>query len=198
MEGWKMKKFFAVLVTLVLLSGCEVPGNKVSEEKKMKVLTVSWQRLVDEKGETCERCGSTEKELEEALARLKESLRSLKIEVVLEKKVLDPETCAKDILQSNRIWISERPLEEWLGAKVDKSACGFCCADLGNTVECRTMTVGGQTYETIPAKLIIKAGLLAGSQLLEAPPGDSCCQAPRSIQKESSKCCPASAECQDK
>ena len=193
-----MKECFAVLVALGLLSGCAAPGNKVSEEKKMKVLTVRWQRLVDEKGQTCERCGTTEKELQEAIGNLKKSLGALGIEVVIEKEALDPETCAKDISQSNRIWIGERPLEEWLGAKVGKSVCGFCCADLGSDIECRTMTVGGQKYEAIPANLIIKAGLLAGSQLLEAPSGESCCQAPRSIQKESSKYCPTSAQCEDK
>jgi len=197
-EGGKMKKCFAVLVTLGLLSSCAAPGNKVSEEKKVKMLTVRWQRLVDEKGQTCERCGSTEKELQEALGSLKKSLGSLGIEVVLDKRALDPKTCAKDISQSNRIWIGERPLEAWLGAKVGKSVCGFCCAHLGDAVECRTMTVGGKTYEAIPAKLIIKAGLLAGSQLLDAPSGQSGCQAPRSIQKKSSKCCPTSAQCQHK
>jgi len=178
--------------------GCATIGITVSEEKEMKVLTVRWQRLVAGEGQTCERCSATEKELQEAIRRLKESLGALGIEVVLEKKALDPETCATDISLSNRIWIGERPLEEWLGAKVGKSACGFCCAELSDTVECRTMTVGTETYEAIPAELIIKVGLLAGSQLLEAPTGQSCCEAPASIPKEIPGCCPAPAQSQDK
>ena len=164
----------------------------------MKTLTIRWQRLVDEEGQTCERCGSTEKEVRTALASLRKSLAALRIHVVLEEKALSPEVCAKDISQSNRIWVGERPLEEWLDAQVGKSPCGFCCADLGETVECRTVTVGVKTYEAVPAELIIKAGLLAGAQLLEAPSSDTCCPTPTSTQEEGSKCCPKPTQCQDK
>ncbi len=85
-----------------------------------KVLKITWQRLVDEKGQTCQRCGSTEKELQKALQSLDKSLTPLGIKVALKKKALDPAVCAKDISQSNRIWIGKQSLEEWLGAKVGK------------------------------------------------------------------------------
>lgn len=175
-----MKEYFAILITMVFVSGCASIGSRASEAE-YRALTIRWQRLVDEKGQTCERCGSTEKELQEAIGSLKKSLGALGIKIVLEKKALDPETCARDISQSNRIWICERPLEEWLGAKVGKSVSGYCCAELSDSAECRTITVGGETYEAIPAELIIKAGLIAGSQLLEAPSGESCCPTPTSI-----------------
>ncbi len=156
----------------------------------MKTLTVRWQRLVDEEGQTCERCGSTEKEVQEAMASLRKSLGALGIDVVLEKKALSPEVCAEDISQSNRIWVGERTLEEWLGADVGKSPCGFCCVDLGENVECRTVTVGEKTYETIPAELIIKAGLVAGSQLVGTPSGESCCPPPGTGKNAGPSCCP--------
>ena len=156
----------------------------------MKTLTVRWQRLVDEEGQTCKRCGSTEKEVQEAIASLRKSLGALGIDVVLEKKALSPEVCAKDISQSNRIWVGKRTLEEWLGAQVGKSPCGSCPADLGEKVECRTVTVGGKTYETIPAELIIKAGLVAGSQLVETPSGESCCPPPGPAKNAGPSCCP--------
>jgi hypothetical protein len=35
--------------------------------------------------------------------------------------------------------------------------------------------VEGQIYETIPAEIIIKAGLLAASQLVSPETGKSCC-----------------------
>jgi hypothetical protein len=141
----------------------------------MKVLQIRWQRLLDEKNQTCERCGSTEQELQKAFQSLKKSLAPLGIDVVLEKKALDPATCAKDVTQSNRIWIGERALEEWLGGKVGKSPCGFCCVELGGSVECRTVTIGDQTFEAIPAKLIIKAGLLAASQSINVNTSEPCC-----------------------
>ncbi len=141
----------------------------------MKTLAIRWQRLVDEKGQTCERCGSTEQELQKAIQSLKKSFAPLGIEVALEKKALDPATCAKDVTQSNRIWINEQSLEEWLSAEVGKSPCGFCCEGLGDSVECRTVTIGDQTFEAIPAKLIIKAGLLAASQSINVNTSEPCC-----------------------
>ncbi|MBM4048919.1 MAG: DUF2703 domain-containing protein [Planctomycetes bacterium] len=164
----------------------------------MKTLTIRWQRLLDEKGQTCERCGLTGKEVQKALAALRKSMRPVGIRVVLEQEALSPEACVKDISQSNRIWIAERPLEEWLGAETGKSPCASCCAQLGDAVECRTIAVGGKTYEAIPAELIIRAGLRAGTQLLEAPARDACCPPSGSTQPKDSGCCPRSAQCQDR
>jgi hypothetical protein len=136
------------------------PGREVPE---MKTLKITWQRLlIDESGQTCPRCGSTEKELERALDVLKKSLAPLGIEVTLEKKALGPAIFAKDVLESNRIWISERPLEEWLDAKVGQS---LCCEVCGNA-ECRTVEVGEHVHETIPAELIVRAALIAASQMV--------------------------------
>ncbi len=167
--------YLAVLIAIAIAS-CQVEADgEMPKEKNMKTLTIRWQRLVDEKGETCERCGSTEVELQKAIGSLQKSLGELGIEVVLEKSALDPETCAKDVSQSNRIWVGELPLEEWLSGEVGESPCGFCCEELGGDVECRTVTINGKTYEAIPSELIIKAGLIAGSHLLGTSTGESCC-----------------------
>ncbi len=152
-------------------------GFAEQEETKMKVLKIEWQRLVDEKGQTCQRCGSTEKEVQKAFQSLKQSLSPLGIKVVLEEKALDAATCAKDISQSNRIWVGGRPLEEWLNAQVGQSSCETCCGELGSDVECRTVEVGGEVYETIPADLIVRAGLLAAAELKKTgASGSSCCE----------------------
>ncbi|UCG31466.1 MAG: DUF2703 domain-containing protein [candidate division WOR-3 bacterium] len=151
----------------------------------MKTLTIRWQRLVDEKGQTCERCGATEKEVQTACQNLEKSLTPLGIQVNLEEKALDSATCAKDVSESNRIWIDDRPLEEWLNAVVGKSSCEFCCEELGPDVECRTVTIEGRTFETIPANLIVKAGLLAASHLLNVESNEPCCG-----EKPSGGCCP--------
>lgn len=138
----------------------------------MKTLRIKWQRLlIDEGGRTCPRCGSTEKELDEAVSILKKSLAPSGIEVILEKKTLSPATFAKDVLESNRIWINEKPLEHWIEAQGLTAHVGqsLCCDVCGNA-ECRTVEVEEKTYEIIPADLIVKAGLAAASFLIKDEP----------------------------
>lgn len=161
------------------------------EKTKMKVLKIEWQRLVDEKGQTCQRCGSTEKEVRKAFQSLKQSFAPLGIKVVLEEKALDAATCAKDISQSNRIWVGGRPLEEWLNAQVGQSPCETCCAELGSDVECRTVEVEGEVYEIIPADLIVRASLLAAAESMKTEaPGISCCESKVEKSSKEKPCCP--------
>ncbi len=154
-------------------------------------LEIIWQRLMDAEGQTCDRCGGTEKELQQGIASLKKALDPLGIEVTLEKRSLGLE-CADNIIESNRILISGRPLEEWLGATVGTSACGSCCEKLGETVECRTTTVDGRTYEIIPAQLLVKAGLKAAAELLIVPSSGECCPKDQDSAAKDGKCCPES------
>ena len=129
----------------------------------MKQLIIRWQRLVNESGLTCERCTDTGSTVENAYKKLKKSLVELGIEVELKKEMLDFSIFIKDPLQSNRIWIAERPLEEWIGATVGKSQCCDVCGDS----ECRTISINQDTFENIPENLIIKAGLLAAVELFK-------------------------------
>ena len=188
MQVLKYCVFAAGMVLFVV--GCKDKSDTSKNENMAKVLKITWQRLVDEKGQTCQRCGSTEKELQKAFQSLKKSLALLGIKVALEKKTLDPAIVAKDISQSNRIRVGERTLEEWLGAQVRKSLCGFCCAELGEQVECRTVKVEGQVYETIPAKLIVRAGLLAAARLYGESSAKSCCPHGSSVKTDIPPCCP--------
>ncbi len=130
----------------------------------MKTLHISWQRLVDEQGETCERCGTTETAVEDAMQLLKQSVKGLGVDVVLEKSIIDNSAFKENPLESNRIWIGGKSLEDWLSATTSESPCGTACGDSN----CRTMIVDGKSFEAIPSELIVKAGLLASAQLLEA------------------------------
>lgn len=114
------------------------------------------------KGETCPRCGSTEGELEKAVSTLKKSLAPLGIKVILDKEEISIAKFKKNPLESNRIWMSDRLLEEWIGAKVGHSPC----CDVCGPHDCRTVKVQGRSYETIPAQVIVKAGLVAASELV--------------------------------
>ena len=96
------------------------------------------------------------------MKKLRRCLEPVGIEVVLQKGAVSAAEFAKGPLESNRIWIADKPIEEWLEAKVGKSQC---CGACGQS-ECRTLTVDGKTYETVPAELIVRAGLLAGAQLI--------------------------------
>lgn len=156
----------------------------------MKKLHIRWQRLVNKQGQTCERCGTTETAVDEAVKKLKRSLKELDIDVVLKKEVMSESTFLKNPLESNRIWIAEEPLEGWLSATSGQSRC---CSTCGET-DCRTVTVDGKTYEAIPTELIVKAGLLAGAQLIQGEHPGLCCP-PAKSAKKSSGGCPSSSEC---
>ncbi len=123
----------------------------------MKTLKIVWQRLVDERGQTCPRCSATEQELQKSLRFLTKSLLPLGIVFSLETRPLTSEEFAQDPMQSNRLWIDNKPLEQWLKADTGASPCCETCGG----AECRTLTVDGKTFETIPAELIIKAALLS-------------------------------------
>ncbi|MDI6725034.1 MAG: DUF2703 domain-containing protein [Methanobacterium sp.] len=151
-----------------------------NEMTGMKTLKIKWQRLISDE-QTCPRCGSTEGELEKAVLTLKQSLTPLGIEVILKKKALSEEEFKRDPLKSNQILLNDRPLEDWIRGEVGQSECCDVCND-----DCRTIEVEGEVYETIPAELIIKAGLLAATQLVDktepscgceipGEPDDSCC-----------------------
>lgn len=144
----------------------------------MKSLPIVWQRLIDASGQTCPRCGGTLDELRKAVATLEQSLLPLGIRPTLVTREIDGETFRRDPSQSNRIWIADKPLEEWLGAKQSGSPCCSVCGE----AECRTIKLGSEEFEVIPSELILEAALLAASQMLrpsdsaeDIGPGPQCC-----------------------
>lgn len=159
----------------------------------MSTLIVRWQRLVNEEGRTCDRCGTTERAVDDAIRQLQRSLKELNIDVVLEKTTLSPATFAKDTLESNRIWIAGEPIEKWLSATSGKSQCCSACGDS----DCRTLSVEGNTYEAIPTELIVQAGLLASAQILQGRSRESCCPTPGS-QRQNPEPCSPSSDCRKK
>jgi hypothetical protein len=137
-------------------------GKKWCESRP--TLVIQWQRLIIGKGETCPRCGDTEKSVAKARKKLSSALKPLGIKVVLEKSALGNEEFAANPAESNRIRLNGRPLEEILGAEVGSSPCWGACGDK----ECRTLTVDGQSFESIPSEMIIRAGLLVAADILHA------------------------------
>lgn len=137
----------------------------------MTDLTISWQRLVDA-GQTCPRCSDTGTQVHAAAASLTAALAHLGITVRLDEATISPAEFEQAPLESNRILIAGRPVEEWLGGATGQSPC----CDVCGPNECRTVTVADTTYETVPADLIVRAGLLAAAQALAQPvPAEPCC-----------------------
>ena len=185
-----MRRMWILLIAAAALAGCDRGLPATDEGDANMVLTVSWQRLVTDAGGTCDRCAGTQEELREAIETLRESLRPLGIEIASVEESLTIEECATDIVQSNRIVIGDRTLEEWLGGEVGQSLCGSCCSALGEEVECRTVCVDGSTYEVIPAELIVRAGLLAASHMMSAPSASPSCPKETEPCDTDAPCCP--------
>lgn len=127
----------------------------------MKTLTIQWQRLVNESGQTCERCENTGDSVETAFKKLHKAFAELNIKVKLESKSINNTAFKSDPLQSNQLCVNGKPLEEWIGGTVGQSRCCNVCGDS----DCRTISIGKNTFETIPEELIIRACLLAAAEL---------------------------------
>jgi hypothetical protein len=130
---------------------------------KMRSLKIVWQRLIHE-GQTCPRCSSTEKEIDKAISVLERHLEPVGIALELEKKEISMQDFEKDPLLSNQIWINDKPLEQWLGARTRKSRCCSVCGDN----ECRTVEIVGEEFEEIPAPIIIEAVINAAEELIRS------------------------------
>lgn len=128
----------------------------------MRTIRIVWQRLLSLQGQTCDRCAATELALQQAVETLQQVLAPLRIHVELHRQAMTLEQFNQDPGASNRIWIVDKPLEEWLGASIGSSPCCSVCGDAA----CRTLECGNQSYDAIPPQLIIKAGLLAAAQQL--------------------------------
>jgi len=146
----------------------------------MEKLEIKWRRLVFE-NETCSRCGETGNQVEKAVGILKKILKPLGIEVFLVKEKIYKSEFEANPTDSNRIFLNGVGLEEWLDAKAQSSLCCDVCGEN----QCRTLVYNDKEYETVPAKLIIKAGLYAAAELIEPDSDGGCC----SENKTENECC---------
>ena len=129
----------------------------------MKTLPIVWQRLVSAQGSTCPRCHSTGEEVQRAVEKLKLALEPLGVAPELQVKEIDEVAFLKDSLQSNQILIGGQSIEHWLGGQTGSSRC---CNECGDN-DCRTVEIGGQSYEVIPEDLLVRAGVIAAARMLD-------------------------------
>jgi hypothetical protein len=119
----------------------------------MRSLPIVWQRFVGAEEGTCVHCAATRHELERAVAVLGHALRPLGVEPRLEIVDVDEASFAASPAESSRIWISGTPMEEWLAETVDGSQDGS--------------EWSGSERRTVPERLILKAALIASSELVD-------------------------------
>ena len=81
----------------------------------MRTMIIEWQRLVDNNGRTCDRCSCTGDATDIAFDKLKRCLYEAGIRVVLEKRAIDQAAFSENPIQSNKISIDGRTIEECLG-----------------------------------------------------------------------------------
>ena len=129
----------------------------------MKILPIVWQRLVNPEGRTCPRCHGTGDEVQRAVDRLKAILEPLGIEPTLKTTELNEAAFQAEPSASNRIWIGGKPLEEWLEGQTGSSRC---CDECGDS-DCRTVEVGGKVYEVVTEDLVVRAGVIAATRMLD-------------------------------
>lgn len=116
----------------------------------MKELNVEWKHL-EIQGQTCDRCADTGQAVRDVLAWLKEELGREGIAVSFTETKLGEDR----IPESNQVLFNGVPLEDLVpGALANENACCSCTEILGVETSCRTVEVGEQTYEAIPADLI--------------------------------------------
>lgn len=89
------------------------------------------------------------------------ALEPLEISPAFEEREIDRAMFIEEPLQSNQVLISGKPLDYWLGGRTGSSRC---CNECGDS-DCRTLPVEGQSYEVVPAALVVQAGRAAAAHL---------------------------------
>jgi hypothetical protein len=129
-----------------------------------KALPIHRQRLV-RAGQACPRCAETGTEVESAVAVLDQAHPPLGIRP-LEITEIEGTAFVAAPSESNRISIDARTIEDWLCGQTGSSRCWSVCGDNS----CRTVELEGASFEEVPARLILKAALLAWAALLDDVP----------------------------
>ena len=119
----------------------------------MKRLEIEWRHL-DKDGETCERCSDTGKTVRAVFADLVKELGDKGWEVCLKETLLTDQ----EIPDSNSIYFNGVAIENLLPeTRKSENCCVSCCEILGSPTMCRTLERNGQTFEAIPAAMIMEA-----------------------------------------
>jgi hypothetical protein len=119
----------------------------------MNRLEIEWRHL-DKDGKTCDRCSDIGETVRAAYADLVEELKPKGWEVTLKETLLTDQ----EIPESNSIYFNGIAIEKLLSdTRKSENCCASCGEILGSPTMCRTLERNGQTFETIPAAMILEA-----------------------------------------
>ena len=119
----------------------------------MNVLEIEWRHL-EKDGKTCDRCSDTGATVRAACADLIETLKPKGWEVALKETLLSDQ----EIPESNSIYFNGIAIEKLLpDTRTSENCCASCGQILGAPTMCRTLERNGQTFEAIPAAMIVEA-----------------------------------------
>ena len=122
----------------------------------MNTLEIEWRHL-DQDGRTCLRCSDTLQSLQQVVSQLAAECASRGVRIAYRETRLPPERLS----ESNLILFNGLPLESVLpDAAASENECQSCGDLCGQPSFCRTVTVGGQTFEAIPAALVRQAACI--------------------------------------
>ncbi len=104
---------------------------------------------------SCERCASTNRSVELSLKELKEAMKNAEVEVDFKEKRL----LKSKVHLSPSILINGKDIEKIVNknSKPKANHCTDCCKLIGDSVNCRTFTYKGKSYDYIPKKMIMDA-----------------------------------------
>jgi hypothetical protein len=115
-------------------------------------MAVRWMKPATENA----KCGIQEQVLNKAVNELNRNLHGKDIKVQFGYVTFTQEKPTGDAASSVGLWINGKPFEYWLHAQ-----------STGNE-DCVELMVDGQKYNTIPAELIVKAGMTA-AEVMSTP-----------------------------
>lgn len=119
----------------------------------MNRLEIEWRHL-DKDGKTCDRCSDTGETVRTAYADLIVELKPKGWEVALKETLLTDQ----EIPESNSIYLNGIAIEKLLPDTYRSENCCVSCGEiLGAPTACRTLERNGQTFEAIPAAMIVEA-----------------------------------------
>ena len=122
----------------------------------MNRLEIEWRHL-DKDGKTCDRCSETGGTVRAAYEDLIKELEPKGWGVTLKETLLTDQ----EIPESNSIFLNGIAIEKLLpDTGKSENCCASCGEILGGPTMCRTLERDGQTFEAIPAAMILEAAYL--------------------------------------
>jgi hypothetical protein len=226
-----MKRLAIAMLVAIALVGCgreseQVDTSATQAEDDVKTLTIAWHKVTEDDGTVCDLSTRTQQVVEQAAKDLRRTLAPNGIDVAVE--TITPAKVEGSQCLCNRVLVQGRFVDEWLGADVVKAPCSGCAdrgacpksAESGSACAGQTaMAYQGNTYEIVPANLLMMAGLIAAADMSgqvvsygacpgkTAPCAGTCQHDPGTCQGNCARtaasqvetpACPNAAQCQGK